>query len=268
MRRMKYGRIIAKTRADGFEPSALSRFVPSGLTILALCSGATAIRFALDGNFRAAVIAIIVAAVLDTMDGKIARLLGADSKFGAQLDSLADLVSFGIAPALLTYRWTLHQAGGAGWTIALIYCVCCAIRLARFNIETIEAADQHAANAHFSGVPTPAAACMVLLTMLVSFQWRDTTAGVWLANPVLNGAIVSIVSLLMVSRIPTLSLKSLHLERRFLWLASLVGAAIVTLAVLWPWATLSGGLALYILTLPLGARPRSEQRQLFREFGE
>ncbi len=238
----------------------LGRFVPSGLTLLGLCSGTTAIRFALNGNWKAAVIAIIVAAVLDTLDGKVARLLGADSKFGAQLDSLADLVSFGIAPSVLVYMWTLQHAGGAGWTIALVFCVCCAIRLARFNIETVEAEDQEAANAHFTGVPTPAAACMILLTMLLSFQYDNST---FLANPILNGAIVATVSLLMVSRLPTLSLKNFHLPRRLRILAIVVAAGVLTAAVLWPWATLSGGLIAYILTLPLGARPRSERRRFW-----
>lgn len=265
MRKYREGRVTvrARIRQDGAE--SFARFVPNGLTLLALCSGTTAIRFALNGNWRAAVIAIIIAAVLDTMDGKVARLLGADSKFGAQLDSLADLVSFGIAPAVLMYQWTLYRAGGAGWTIALVYCACCAIRLARFNIETVEAADQKAANAHFTGVPTPAAASLVLLTMLVSFQFRNTAAAAWLANPVLNGAIVSVVALLTVSRLPTLSLKNLHLPQRYLPLALAGALAIITSAVLWPWATLSGALMLYVLTLPLGARPRSERRRLFAD---
>jgi len=263
MRRFRPGRAIAKIRDDHHDGFPLGRFLPSGLTLLALCSGTTSIRFALMGNWKAAVIAIIVAAVLDTMDGKVARLLGADSKFGAQLDSLADLVSFGIAPTVLVYTWTLHQAGGAGWTIALIYCACCAIRLARFNIETVDAEDQHEANKHFTGVPTPAAACMILLTMLLSFQFKGTEAGALLANPILNGAIVSTVALLMVSRLPTLSFKNFHLPRKLRVLAGLAALGIVTLAVLWPWATLSAGLILYIATLPLGARPRSEGR-LFR----
>jgi CDP-diacylglycerol--serine O-phosphatidyltransferase len=266
MRRFRHGRAAAKAdHDDQHDLMSLGRFLPSGLTLLALCSGTTAIRFALMEHWKAAVIAIIVAAVLDTMDGKIARLLGADSKFGAQLDSLADLVSFGIAPSVLVYLWTLHAAGGAGWTVALVYCACCAIRLARFNIETVEAEDQREANKHFTGVPTPAAACMILLTMLLSFQFTGTEIGALLANPILNAAIVSAAALLMVSRLPTLSLKNFHLPRKLRVLAGLVALGIVTLAVLWPWATLSAGLIVYIAILPLGRkRPRSERRRLFR----
>lgn len=262
MRRFRPARAVTKVHDDLHTP-AIGRFVPSGLTLLGLCSGTTAIRFALVDHWKAAVIAIVIAAILDTMDGKLARLLGADSKFGAQLDSLADLVSFGIAPSVLVYMWTLTHAGGAGWTIALIFCVCCAIRLARFNIEMADADDTEDANRHFTGVPTPAAACMILLPMLLSFQFENTLAGAWLADPILNGAVVSFVSLLMVSRLPTLSFKNFHLPRKFMPLAVLAGAGLVTLAVLWPWATLSGGLILYIATLPLGARPRSERRGRF-----
>ena len=165
---------------------------------------------------------------------------------------LADLVSFGIAPSVLVYMWTLNQAGGAGWTIALVFCVCCAIRLARFNIETVEAEDAEEPTAHFTGVPTPAGACMILLTMLLSFQFKGTVAGAWLSDPILNGAIVSIVALLMVSRIPTLSLKNFHLPHKLRALAVLAAGGIVTLAVLWPWATLSGGLILYIADAAAG----------------
>jgi CDP-diacylglycerol--serine O-phosphatidyltransferase len=260
MRRFRSGRATAKIRDEMHDAPSFGRFVPSGLTLLGLCSGTTAIRFALMGHWQAAVIAIVIAAVLDTLDGKLARMIGADSKFGAQLDSLADLVSFGIAPSVLVYMWTLNQAGGAGWTIALVFCVCCAIRLARFNIETVDAEDHDDANRHFTGVPTPAAACIILLPMLLSFQFKGTL----LADPILNGAVVSIVSLLMVSRLPTLSLKNFHLPKKLRPVAALAAAGVVTLAVLWPWATLSGGLILYILTLPLGARPRSERRRFGR----
>lgn len=261
MRRLRPGRAATEVQDELHEPT-IGRFIPSGLTLLGLCSGTTAIRFALVGNWKAAVIAIVIAAVLDTLDGKLARLFGVDSKFGAQLDSLADLVSFGIAPSVLVYLWTLQHAGGAGWTIALVFCVCCAIRLARFNIETVEAEDREAANAHFTGVPTPAAACMILLTMLLSFQYKDS----FLANPILNGAIVSVVSLLMVSRLPTLSLKNFHLPKKLRIAAAAAAAGVVTLAILWPWATLTGGLILYILTLPLGVRPRREGRRFGRHF--
>src|SRR5205807_3875164 len=125
---------IRQAVAEGELP--IARMIPSGLTIIGLCCGATAMRFAWYGHFKGAVAAIVAAAVFDLLDGRAARLFGTDSAFGAQLDSLADLVSFGIAPAMLVYMWTLNGAGAAGWAAVLAFCVCCAVRLARFNTET------------------------------------------------------------------------------------------------------------------------------------
>src|SRR2546423_12701292 len=149
MRKRLPRRSIAALR----EELPFGKFIPNALTLLGLCTGATAIRFALSGHWQAAVIAIALAAILDTLDGRIARFLGLESKFGAQLDSLADLVSFGIAPAVLVYMWTLYHGGGAGWTIAMVFCACCAIRLARFNVQADEAEDESTCAAHFTGVP-------------------------------------------------------------------------------------------------------------------
>ncbi|MBV8799041.1 MAG: CDP-diacylglycerol O-phosphatidyltransferase, partial [Alphaproteobacteria bacterium] len=186
------------------------------------------------------------------------RLLGLESKFGAQLDSLADLVSFGIAPAVLVYMWTLYHGGGAGWTIALVFCACCAIRLARFNIQADEAEEDEPPS-HFTGVPTPAAACLILLPMLLSFQgpapvWRD---------PFLVGGWMALVSLLMVSRIPTLSLKNMYVPKTLAAPVVAVAAALLICLVIWPWATLSAAAILYAGLLPFGSRPPGRIRQRF-----
>jgi len=247
-------RSIAALRDD----VPFGKFIPNALTVLALCTGATAIRFALSGHWQAAVVAIILAAVLDTLDGRIARLLGLDSKFGAQLDSLADLVSFGIAPSVLVYMWTLYQGGGAGWTIALVFCVCCAIRLARFNIQSDEAEDDSPAN-HFTGVPAPAAACLILVPMLLSFQGDIP----WLRDPFLSGGWMAIVSLLMVSRLPTLSLKNMYVPRMLKAPAALFVALLLTCTIIWPWATLTAAALLYLGLLPMGGRPPGPIRQKF-----
>jgi len=255
MRKLGPRRSIAALR----EELPFGKFIPNALTLLGLCTGATAIRFALSGHWQAAVVAIVIAAVLDTLDGRIARLLGLESKFGAQLDSLADLVSFGIAPAVLIYMWTLYHGGGAGWTIALVFCACCAIRLARFNIQA-EAQDEDGAPAeHFTGVPAPAAACLILLPMLLSFQgpapvWRDAFV---------NGGWVALVSLLMVSRIPTLSLKNLYVPKRLAAPVIMVGGALLVCLVVWPWATFSAAALLYFGLLPFGSRPPGRIRQNF-----
>src|ERR1051326_3057226 len=234
------------------------KLIPNALTLLGLCTGATAIRFALSGHWQAAVVAIILAAVLDTLDGRIARLLGLDSKFGAQLDSLADLVSFGIAPSVLVYMWTLYQGGGAGWTIALVFCACCAIRLARFNIEKTDGDDEEIVTT-FSGVPAPAAACLILLPMLLDFQFHLPI----LRDPFVNGGLMALVSLFMVSPLPTPSFKGLYVPKR---IKAPVIVSVVLLAaclIAWPWATLTAALIVYIATLPFGRRPPGPIRRSF-----
>jgi len=241
------------------EDLPFGKFIPNALTVLGLCTGATAIRFALSGHWQAAVVAIVIAAVLDTLDGRIARLLGLDSKFGAQLDSLADLVSFGIAPSVLVYMWSLYQGGGAGWTIALVFSVCCAIRLARFNIQSDEADEDTAPADHFTGVPAPAAACLILLPMLLNFQGDFP----WLRDPFLNGGWIAFVSILMVSRLPTLSLKNMYVPKKLKAPAILFIGVLLACTVLWPWATLTAAALLYLGLLPLGSRPPGPIRQKF-----
>jgi CDP-diacylglycerol---serine O-phosphatidyltransferase len=234
------------------------KFIPNALTLLGLCTGATAIRFALSGHWQAAVIAIVIAAVLDTMDGRIARLLGLESKFGAQLDSLADLVSFGIAPAVLVYMWTLYHSGGAGWTVAMVFCACCAIRLARFNTQADDGED-HLPTSYFTGVPAPAAACLILLPMLLSFQAPVP----FLRDPFFNGGWVALISLLMVSRLPTLSFKNLYVPKHLAAPVIAVAAGLMLCIIVWPWATLSAAALVYFGALPFGSRPPGPIRQSF-----
>jgi CDP-diacylglycerol--serine O-phosphatidyltransferase len=223
-----------------------ARFLPSALTLLGLCCGATAIRFALSANWKAAVTAIVLAAIFDVLDGGVARLFGADSEFGAQLDSLADLVSFGIAPAMLVYTWTLHYAGGAGWAMALIFCVCCAIRLARYMIEHTNHDEDAPPEPFFVGVPTPAAACLILLPMIVSFQFHDPV----FSNPVITMAMIAATSLLMISRVPTPSLKGIHLTRQTRGPVTAFAGLLLGFAVLWPWSTLTVSLIVYLAGIP------------------
>jgi len=245
--RRKRARQIVAARLERLEDISIGKLVPSSITLLALASGITAIRFGMDDKWAVAVSFIILAGILDMLDGRAARMLGADSRFGAQLDSLADLVSFGVAPGIIMYRWSLHQMDHLGWIAALIFCACGAIRLARFNVESVRDEGATKGNPYFTGLPTPAAACMVLLPLLVSFQWND---------PVIKHAWVSltillVTSALMVSRLPTPSIKYMKLQRQHRILAGIFFALLAAALIAWPWATMTIGLVIYIASIPL-----------------
>src|SRR3989442_1139321 len=149
---------------------SFNRMVPNVLTLLALCAGMTAIRFAVNGEFQYAVFAIIAAGIFDGLDGRLARLLKATSQFGAELDSLADFISFGVAPAAVLYLWTMAQLNSVGWAIVLFYAVCCALRLARFHTQLAAEPPPWRAN-FFSRAPAPAGAGLLLWPMLISLEW-------------------------------------------------------------------------------------------------
>ena len=235
---------------------SVNRMVPNILTLLALCAGMTAVRFALNDNFQGAVYAIIVAGVLDGLDGRVARLLKATSQFGAELDSLSDFVSFGVAPAAVMYLWTMSALHSVGWAIVLIYAVCCALRLARFNTQ-LSAEPTPVSAGFFTGVPAPGGAGLVLMPLYASFEWGD-----WIArSPYLGAVWITGIALLMVSRIPTLSLKKFHVPHHYV-MPTLLGvgvmAAFVTTA---PWPTLFVIGLLYLATIPLTVRAAARLRR-------
>jgi CDP-diacylglycerol--serine O-phosphatidyltransferase len=229
---------------------SFTRLIPNMLTLLNLCAGVTAIRFALGGRFEEAVAAILLAGVLDLLDGGMARLLRAGSKLGAELDSLADLVSFGVAPAVMVYAWTMHSAGGIGWVPSLLFCACSALRLARFNItrdDPSEPSDPSGAYSYFTGLPTPGAAGVLLLPMLFWFQFPEGPFnGVFL-----NGIFTVGAALLMVSRIPTFSLKGGRIPNRYVVPLLVLFCLVVGFAVETLWATLSVVMVVYIATIPV-----------------
>jgi CDP-diacylglycerol---serine O-phosphatidyltransferase len=228
---------------ERFEDLSIAKLVPSTLTLLGLASGATAIRFALDGDWRHAVVAIIAAMIFDMLDGRAARAFGADTRFGAQLDSLVDLVSFGVAPGIVVFMWSLHGMGEAGWIATLIFCACSAIRLARFNIQSATARDEGATqhNPFFTGLPMPAAAFLAVMPMLLSFQLGDR----YVRDPAAASIVIVLASALMVSRLPTPSIKYMHMPKRLRVAAFIAFCAFVALLINWPWATLIAGFALY-----------------------
>jgi len=226
---------------------SIIRLVPNALTTLALCAGMNAIRFAIQHRWEAAVIAIVVAAILDVLDGRTARLLNAQSKFGAELDSLSDVVCFGVTPAILLYLWGLHAAGNFGWLASLSFSICAALRLARFNSTLGENNPRLRAGMFFTGVPTPAGAGLALLPMIIDFELDLGVAD----HPVVVGIWTMATALLMVSRLPTFSLNGLRVRQRMPVLA-IIGIAAGAM-VNAPWATLTCVGIAYMISLPLTA---------------
>ncbi len=224
-----------------------NRLIPNGLTLLGLCAGMTAIRLALLARWELAIAAVVVAMILDVLDGRIARLMGATSEFGAQLDSLADVINFGVTPAVIVYLWALGSLGGLGWALALVFVMCCALRLARFNTALGVADPLPWANKFFTGVPAPAGAGLVLLPMVLSFE-IDLD---FLASGPLNGILMFVVAALMVSRIPTFSAKGIKLRHRYVGLALVGLGGFAAFLVSTPWVTLGVAGLIYATSIPV-----------------
>jgi CDP-diacylglycerol--serine O-phosphatidyltransferase len=229
---------------------SLNVMIPNMLTLMALCSGLTAVRFAYEGRWEHAVLAILAAAILDALDGRIARLLKGTSKFGAELDSLSDMICFGVAPGLMLYFWSLETLGRFGWILVLLYAVACVLRLARFNTAVEDPEPPAWSSTFFTGVPSPAAAGLVLLPMIVSFHVLEEYA----RRPEVVAVFMALVSFLMVSRIPTYSFKKVKL-RPSLILPLMVAVGLIAASMISaPWVTLSGLLVAYMISIPLAIR--------------
>jgi CDP-diacylglycerol---serine O-phosphatidyltransferase len=227
--------------------------LPNLITLLALCSGITAIRLGIEGRYELAVAAVIVSIVLDAVDGRLARFLKGTSRFGAELDSLADFVNFGVTPALLIYVWSLDVLKTKGWVVALTLAVCCALRLARFNVALDDLEKPAWKSRFFTGVPAPAGAGLALAPMYLGFLGIIDNGQHYAP---LIAPYVFLVALLMVSRIPTYSGKTMGTSvrrERVLPILGLAAAAIVCLAA-FPWETLSLFALLYLAMIPVSIR--------------
>jgi CDP-diacylglycerol--serine O-phosphatidyltransferase len=225
---------------------ALRALVPNAITAAALCSGLTGIRFAINENWRMALFAIILAGVLDGIDGRIARLLKAQSRFGAELDSLADSLSFGMAPALVLFLWSLQDWPRFGWFAALAFAICCALRLARFNAR-IDVEDQpHKSVGFLTGVPAPVGAGLAFLPM---YLWI-ASGEPFFKEPILVALWVTLIAGLMISNLATLSWTLIRPKRSIrlmaIGLAGLIFAALLTE----PWWTLVAISTGYLATMP------------------
>ncbi|MFT4027829.1 MAG: phosphatidylcholine/phosphatidylserine synthase [Novosphingobium sp.] len=222
--------------------------VPNAITAGALCVGLTGIRFAIDGEFAKAVLFVIVAGMLDGIDGRIARMLKAQSRFGAELDSLADSINFGVAPALILYLWSLQETPRLGWFAALAFALCCVLRLARFNARIDLADEPRKAAGFLTGVPAPVGAGLAFLPL---YLWIVTDINLF-REPVVVGIWLVIVAFLLVSALPTLAWGKLR-PRRSMRLAFIVLAALVVAGLVnEPWLTLVIICLAYLALIPVG----------------
>ena len=248
MRSRRRRRLGGTRRLPRLKGLTVGKLIPNLITVSAVCAGLTGIRFAVDGRGEHAVIAIIVAAILDALDGRMARILNASSEFGAQLDSLSDIVSFGVAPALVLYFWSLQTAGGIGWAVTLFFIVCCGLRLARFN-SMLGKLPPYAYN-YFAGVPAPAGALMSLVPIVIHLAFE---VGV-VMEPAVVGTWSVIMASLMVSRLPTYSFKRLKVPQLYvLPFLVVVGLMLAGLAGR-PWHVLTLFTVMYLMTFPFSYR--------------
>jgi CDP-diacylglycerol--serine O-phosphatidyltransferase len=246
-----------------FRPVPLRLLVPNMITLAALASGLTAVRFAIEGRFEAAAIAILAAAILDGVDGRIARLLKGTSRFGAELDSLADFVSFGCAPALILYFWKLNALKTAGWLVCLLLAFAMALRLARFNVM-IDGPERPAwQKAYAVGVPAPAGAMMVMLPLTLSLSGLPSFFG----DSIMVLLWTALSTALIISRLPTFSGKGLGAPVPREWVLAILGGAVVVLALAFshPFETISALTLLYVGMIPVAfqryKRQEAQERQ-------
>ena len=237
--------------------------VPNLVTLLAICAGLTGVRLAFEHRFETAVIMVLTAAFLDGVDGRLARMLKATSKFGAQMDSLADIVNFGVAPALVLYAYMLDDIGSFGWIAALIYVIAIGLRLARFNVLSLSGDLPSWRNRFFTGVPAPAGAGLVMLPVYLGFIGLPHTPAV----PIVASIYVIVIAVLVVSRLPVFSGKDVAYAIRRDLVMPLILALVfyVLLLASFMWETLTLTAAAFIASLPFSMRAYTRAEQEYAE---
>lgn len=227
----------------------LRAMVPNAITAAALCVGLTGIRFAIAGDYERSVQLVILAGLLDGIDGRAARLLKAQSRFGAELDSLADSISFGVAPALIVYLWTLQSLPSIGWLAALAFAICCVLRLARFNARLDVEEQPHKSAGFLTGVPAPVGAGLAFLPL---YLWMASDRAEEFASPVGVAVWIALIAFLMISSVPTLSWGRLRPRRSIRLEMIALSGLVVAALVIEPWLTLVAISVGYLLLLPVG----------------
>lgn len=226
------------------------KLAPNMVTMMALCSGVTSIRYAIQDDWVKAVICIFLAALFDGLDGRVARFLKASSKFGAELDSLSDFVSFGVAPAILIYRWSLFDFPRFGWLFCLLFSMAMAMRLARFNTMLEDEEQPEYWSHYFVGVPAPAAAALAIMPVLITFDFPEIEY--ILRSNAFCSVLMCVVSFLMISRIPTISLKKTKVQTYMFLPLMILVVLFINFMLSQPWLTLGILTSLYALFLPVG----------------
>src|SRR6476469_6670712 len=248
-----------------FKAIPVRTLLPNLITLLALCAGLTAIRLAVENRLELALAAIVFAALLDGIDGRVARMLKGTSRFGAELDSLADFVNFGVAPAIILYFWGLHDIKSAGWIAAMVFAICAGLRLARFNVMIDDPNKPAWAGNFFTGVPAPAGAITVLLPLCLGFRGVEHgSVFIWFSF-----VYTLAIAFLMVSRLPVFSGKKMgqRVSPEAVLPIFVFTVLFFALLISYPWEVLSIGVVLYLASLPFGwmsyrnhARKDAEER--------
>ena len=252
---MPYDPKSPEMRRRRFRPIPVRMLVPNVITLLAICAGLTAIRLSTEGRMELAVAAIVFAAILDGIDGRVARMIKGQSKFGAELDSLADFVNFGVAPGLILYFWQLHDLNNVGWIAAMIFAISGGLRLARFNATMDDPNKPAFAANFFTGVPAPAGAITVLLPIYLAFVGSPQPPAV------LTALYTLLIAILMVSRLPVFSGKTTRMRVAPEMVLPVFVSVVFFIALLisYPWYILSIGSICYLLSLPVGWKSYRDQ---------
>lgn len=251
------GRLRRIRRRPRYTGPSFNRVIPNLLTLLGLCAGLTSIRAALEARWQHAVVLVVAAGVIDGLDGRIARLLKAVSRFGAEFDSLADFCCFGVAPGLILYLWALQGAGRYGFLPSLMFAVCMALRLARFNASLESAPRPAYAQSFFTGVPAPAGAGLALFPLFVWLEAREqgwTRIAAFAQNPVTCAVLLIGTALLLVSTLPVWSFKNFKVPSAYVLPLLLTTGFMAALLLADPWAALAAAGAAYLIMLPFSLR--------------
>jgi CDP-diacylglycerol--serine O-phosphatidyltransferase len=246
-----------KRERPRYKGPSFNRMIPNLMTMIGLCCGLTAMRFGLEGRFGAAGVAIVVAGVIDGLDGRLARLLKATSRFGAEFDSLSDFLCFGVAPPFVLYLWSLHRGGAYGYAPGVVFSVCMALRLARFNASLDGAPRPAYAYSFFTGVPAPAGAGLALFPLFLGLE-AESQDWEWLSaaahNPLLCAVVLIGTAWLLVSTLPIWSFKNFKVPADFVLPLLLGTCAYAAVMIADPWGALAAAGVIYLAMLPLSVR--------------